>query len=335
MGLEKRHFNRRDVIKGVAAAVAVSAVSGIVENMSETVPTSGIEKEKTAFERRYVTSEVIGGEETLVVDALPEVETGGPILVAPGWGTTIHTNAGMMELFHSQGHRVLSVDHPRHGDDMTHLTQQDEQRAHDFPKAELRKAANLIETLDTHELKEQVDCFAFSEGALNTMLAAYMHPEKFRTIILAEPAGLIGDDNLISLALRFRSQGKSDANGVPSLTPLTLDDGERARQIQQVKETWEQESNEYIGANKMRTAAELWAIATMKIDDLIAAVREAGVKVIVVSAVDDQVFPTKTMAERLKKDSVDGFISIQGAHGPQYSAHVADSIFKSAAEHRD
>ena len=80
-------------------------------------------------------------------------------------------------------------------------------------------------------------------------------------------------------------------------------------------------------------------MSTAQIDDLIARLREHGISIVIMSGVDDPVFSTKTMAERLAKNSVDGFLSVRGGHGgigenPELFATAAVQMLDAAENKR-
>lgn len=283
--------------------------------------------ERTDFERAHLERCRIGGEDTDIIDARPGGEKcPQPVLVAPGWGATIHGNSPMLELLTKQGRRVISLNHPRQGDDISDSALA---LSYSLPRAETRKASNLLELLDARGVSADLkaDVIAFSEGALNTLIAAYTHPERFRTIVLFAPAGLIGRDSLWNLMHRFRAQAKKDASvGVPSLRGVEPSEAQRTM-MEHMAKTWETEGSTYVKENIPRALAEMRALASMRVDDMVRFVRAAGVKVVVVTAVDDLIFPAKKMAERMPKDSLDGFLAVRGAHGPQYAVEFADYIF--------
>lgn len=300
---------------------------------SHTLNMEGIrhKQDLSNIERRYLERMELGGEETNVLDTGEHPDKRPPILVAPGFSASIHTNAPMLEMFAKEA-RVLSLDHPHTGNVLEGLTDEDfEKAAGQFLRSQMRKTSNILELLDKKGVNEKVNCLAFSEGAINTMIAAYLRPEKFNSIILSAPAGLIGKDNLFSLMTRFRAQGRTDETiGIPSRENFASQFPELAAEedamIEHIARTWKDDA-EAAMEHKARTLADLWAIATTRIDDLILFARAAGIKVAVISGVDDQVFPIQRLAKDLPPGSLDGFLSVRGAHGPHYSARIVTHLF--------
>ncbi|MBV9159888.1 MAG: alpha/beta hydrolase [Candidatus Kaiserbacteria bacterium] len=330
-------MDRRNFLKGAAAIGAAALLPDVtVSDMQEKLEAARV---PTALEKRFGSRMEFDGNATDIIDIQPEQPSDKPdILVAPGFNASIHTNAPVLEMLAKDGRRVMSLNHPHAGRSLRESADSKESRAK-FPLTELRKASNLLDLIDAKSPEKPVDCFAFSEGALNTMLAAYLHPEKFNSIILSAPAGLIGDDSLITLAglqnkesgglmQRFSAQSESD-NAAARLPAYSSDEALRQEEMEMFKHiasTWEADE-ETAKKHLVATIEDLWALSHMRIDDMVAFVRAAGVKVAVISGVEDKVFPTERMARRLPKDSLDGFMATQGAHGPHYSARAITYIF--------
>ncbi len=82
-----------------------------------------------------------------------------------------------------------------------------EEAVQKYPKEEVRKALNILGVLEEKDV-EKTDVIAHSEGAVNTLIAASLYPEKFRNIVLFGPAGLIGEDTFTRLFQGFLGQNK-------------------------------------------------------------------------------------------------------------------------------
>ena len=349
MSLENHKFTRRDVLKGAAAIAVTSALinDSMPEKLEKKTPL-------TAIEQRFSSRMEIGGNLTNTIDILPDKLSDKPaMIVAPGFNASIHTNALMLEQLASD-RRVLSLDHPHAGRDIRAMDADEWQRVAKYPFTELRKASNLLDLIETKGINEKIDCFAFSEGALNAVLAAYMHPEKFNSLVLSAPAGLIGEDSLWSLAgmrdpeqrgllQRFSTQGATDDTiGMPSIDNFHSQFPELAAEEKRVRdyiaEVWK-EDEATAKRHPIATIEDAWAIAHMRIDDMIAFIRAAGVKVAVLSGIDDQVFPHSKMAGTMDEATgkitpgtlhtgqLDGYMTTVGAHGPHYSARIVGHLF--------
>ena len=85
------------------------------------------------------------------------------------------------------------------------------------PRTQLSKVLGVIESLE-YLGADRVDAIAHSEGAIHAIVAASLYPEKFRSITLVNPAGIVGNQGFTSLMKgvlreafdRIRNWGKAD-----------------------------------------------------------------------------------------------------------------------------
>ena len=142
------------------------------------------------FEKRFAEPESLElpGGTGEVIDISPEkAKDETPIFLAPGWGCDLDVYKGTLKTLFEQERRVVSLNHPRHGGDLkAHST---EEMLEKYPTEELRKALNILSVMEQKGIP-QADVIAHSEGAINTTIAATLHPEKFRNIVFFGPAGL-------------------------------------------------------------------------------------------------------------------------------------------------
>lgn len=145
------------------------------------------------FEDRSIYQSPFGPVET--VDISPITHTHQtPVLFAPGWQETIKMERECLYELYDSGRRVVSLTHP--------MAVYKRDTNDGFPAIEARKAETLLGFLDAKDI-HQIDAMAHSEGAINLAIAAMMQPERFRSLVLVTPAGLIGDDNLLRLSIGF------------------------------------------------------------------------------------------------------------------------------------
>jgi hypothetical protein len=73
----------------------------------------------------------------------------------------------------------------------------------------------------------------------------------------------------------------------------------------------------YILKNPIRSLNEGWDMANNKsqIHDMLRLLHEKGIGIVVMSGVDDPVFPMDKMQQIAKADMLDGFLSLRGGHG--------------------
>jgi len=197
-----------------------------------------------------------------------------------------------------------------------------------YPTAEVRKAKTLLDIVH-HKQLGQLDAIAHSEGAVNVAIAALLEPEKFRNIVFFGPAGLIGEDTLSRLMQGFAAQGAEK----PTLReiPVSEEAKQAAEERGQVAIAYpaieatdvskavgaaaNREAPWYMAKNPVRAFSEGWALSQVQIHDLIAKLHEKGIGIVIMSGVDDSVFPTEKMATFLRKGTIDGFLSVRGGHG--------------------
>lgn len=150
------------------------------------------------FEEQFnnpVIKEIYGGE-LEVYDIIPEeLKTNIPTIVAPGWSANAELFKDNMRELSKRGRRSLSFGN-------YHGVKTNQETPLDIPNVEWRKIAALMGTIESKKI-EKADVIAHSEGAIYTLLAAKMYPEKFRNIVLVNPAGFIEGDSALKLTARF------------------------------------------------------------------------------------------------------------------------------------
>ena len=122
-----------------------------------------------------------------IVDVTPEkLAKETPVLFAPGWGETQETFKDSLKEMFELGRRVLSLSHAREGGDKEDIKEnvvEATEKFADYPADELRKAITLLAVLAEKGI-EKIDVVAHSEGAINAVIAAALHPEKIRNMVL-------------------------------------------------------------------------------------------------------------------------------------------------------
>jgi pimeloyl-ACP methyl ester carboxylesterase len=256
-----------------------------------------------------------------VVDIQPEKpKTEIPVFLAPAWSCTTEVYKPALETLSKTQRRVISLNHPRFGGNMENLIPEGAENK--YPTEGLRKALNILGVLEKKEI-QQIDVIAHSEGAVNAVIAATLHPEKFRNIILFAPAGLIGEDKFTRLFQGFvgqlkRAETMSEISvteaekqaGLQSLPMIPLTDTEK-----HVVSTATTEAIKYLAKNPIRGINEGLAIAKSQIHELLRHLHEKDIGIVVMSTVDDPVFPMDKMQKIVKTDMLDGFLSLRGGHG--------------------
>jgi pimeloyl-ACP methyl ester carboxylesterase len=262
------------------------------------------EKKGDFLERQFETRKKfhVAGGIAEVADIKPEkAKTDVPVFLAPAWGYTIDTYKGVMKTLAEENRRVLSLDHPRHGYAMGDVPKD---AASKYPTEELRKAMNIIGVLEQKGI-EKTDVIAHSEGAANAIIAAVLHPEKFRNIVLFTPAGLIGKDSFGRLLKGFSQKNK----------PAKSLEGRLDIDASAFEKTAAAEAMKYIKKNPLRALREAIGISQSETHELLRYLHEKGIGIVVMASVDDPVFPMDKMQKIVKDDMLDGFVSVGGKHG--------------------
>ena len=264
----------------------------------------------------------IAGKDVEVYDVSPEnLKTEVPTVVAPAWGVRPDVYRYNIGTLVDAGRRVISVDAP-HGVE----TEKEE----DLPMAELRKMAAIMETVEAKGI-EKVDVVAHSEGALYMTIAATLHPERFRNTVLVDPAGIIGEDNIMRLGKGFGEDAALEAERRKTKTDRDATDPAEFQRT--------------ILSSPLKSLREIFAISGADIREMLRNLKEKGIGISVIHAIDDKGFPMervqferlpgesekvfKARVEKIKANDpetaktikgnvdtsmVDGFYSVQGTH---------------------
>lgn len=194
----------------------------------------------------------------------------------------------------------------------------------DTPMEAREHASALLRTMEygsSHIFKnqEKYDVVAYSFGAINALIAAREHPEKFRNIVLVNPAGLTEAKDprllrlvkLISNAWNHRQQVIAEAANSKRSKALYrefaggLDPKKAARGVIGFFR-----SLMNIDQDAMRT---LDAISRANLVPLIRELSEKGVKISVLAAEHDALFDVEQI-ERAAMDASVNVYALKGAH---------------------
>jgi len=262
---------------------------------------------------RYVRVRTSGGV-AVVVQIIPRTPGDPvPLVFAPGWGQTARAYAIPLRTFAERGRHVVSLFQPARGRSITGQT--------DLPREQARKAQALIGAIARLRL-ERVDLVAHSEGALGAVIAAALYPQRVRNLILVDPAGLIIGDRWYRLVGRFGQMI------VQCALEATTNAAERRALV------WAMVNpTVYSLTHPLRALAQISALAGWHNLDLLRGLRGAGVGVVVITGVDNRVFPIDRSGP-FARDGVlivDGFHSVRGGHAKllgdaRYAGAILDAI---------
>jgi pimeloyl-ACP methyl ester carboxylesterase len=245
---------------------------------------------------RYPRLRTSGGV-AVAVEILPRARRDPvPLVFLPGWGQTARTYAIPLRTFAERGRYVVSLFRPARGRPIVGQT--------DLPQEEVRKAQALIGALSRMRL-ERVDLVAHSEGALAAVIATTLYPQRVRNLILVDPAGLIAHDRWYRLAGRF---GQMIVQC--TVEAATNRDERRALLWAMVNPTV------YALTHPLRALAQVGALARWHSLDLLQTLRDSEVGVVVITGVDNRVFPIDQAGPLVREGVllVDGFHAVRGGH---------------------
>lgn len=192
------------------------------------------------------------------------------------------------------------------------------------PEILLRKAMAIIEALEQKQIKK-TDAVGYSEGTLNVLLSAYLHPERFRNLVLVEPVGVIGKDTF------FKQWMRHLADGLAGLAPVEkLKEYPRTSQVN-IRESDKLKLKHYFKLQSWKHVINTAkALANTDATKFLADVRQKGVKVSIIHSADSRLVPSKRIQDTLPKDSVDGFYELPGPHG---AYNLYPEAYTQAIEH--
>lgn len=254
----------------------------------------------------------VAGGTAEVVDITPSSgRTGEPVLFAPAWGCTLEVYKPAFKTLVEENVRTISLDHPRRGGDMSSVP---EKAVEKYPYETLRRALNITGVLEQKGV-EKTGVIAHSAGAADVIVAAMLHPEKFRNIILYGGAGLIGKDRFMRLLKGFVGQSKraESLKGTEKFPEISVTETEKEVAAKAAKEALK-----YLAGNPIRALKEAAALTDEKaqiLEMLRYLHNEKGIGMGIIHGVDDPVFPMERVQEMVKADMIDGFLSVRGGHG--------------------
>ena len=250
--------------------------------------------------------ETAGGTVEVVDVRSEKPNTEIPTFLAPGWAMTIDVYKTLAEKLVEEKGRFISINYLSLGGEMEGIPKEDIER---YSSIEINKALSVLDVLEQKDI-EKIDVLAHSEGAINICIAAVLHPEKFRNIILYNPAGMMKDNTFTALLKRINDISSSPETLAKMKEEMNLPESKK-----EAVPVWVREMLKYIAKNPVRSAKEALNISQSQIYDLIRYLHEQGIGISIMSGVDDPLFPPEKMQEFAKADMLDGFASIRGDHG--------------------
>ena len=260
-------------------------------------------KREDDFDRQYDHPAVvrIGKEKLEIYDTKPEQpKTEVPVVFAPGWMPSPKMSKDVVRAIFDKGRRTLSFYAP-HGVETDVI--KSKEAARDVAYAELRKVEALLKTLDEKGI-EKTDAAGHSEGGMYLAYAALFFPEKFRNIVLVDPVGIVGEDNMVRLGLGaledIRTQGKKQKKG--------LEAGEK-----KLEPDWKYVLD-FLKTGPGLMFREVHAMANADITWILAELKKKGIGISIIHGGDDKYFPMERVQQMVKTNQIDGFYSVKGGH---------------------
>jgi pimeloyl-ACP methyl ester carboxylesterase len=287
-----------------------------------------------------------------VADFTPEnLKDRIPVYIGQGWGLKSNAYEPLMEKL-CEGEedtdgasslnkrRAFSITHPSWANSMD-SSMNVEELSKKYPDALLRNALDLLEVLEEKSI-EQIDAVGHSKGALEIAIAASMYPEKFRSILFFNPAGMREDEHWGRLGAGFAAQSTraeslkgSPADGEYEAIPeIPITKTEREVGAMAGKSWWQ-----YLAKNPHRAISEIKGIKNEYglVKDLIPYLHDLGINIAVISAESDPVFPYEETRRAAEIGAVDTFASVRGGHGmlgdhPEVTAPIVEAILEALAK---
>jgi len=238
-----------------------------------------------------------------------------------GWGATPDSYKDNIVGLVEKGRRILAVDNVYGAERLT-AEEVDAQKAKELGLEGLMldKVVAYLKMLDMKGL-DKVDVVAHSEGAIHAIYAAMLRPDRFRSIVLVDPAGMVGEDN----KKRLLAGAAIDVMHLQGLNLLKREGlGGFAKKSGKAMKELAKSYGAGLDKSSMgsRVLGKGWEsigiISKTKIHELLEAVRVQGIKVAIVHGVDDKFFNMEDVQEMTKKEMIDGFYSTKGTHNEVY-----------------
>lgn len=130
-----------------------------------------------------------------------------PLLISPGLLNSSERLLPVLDEFAVNGIRAIAVEHVRRGRRVK--MSEFEEAADIYPKVEIGKAETLFRVME-HKQLDQVDLLGYCEGAINGTILAAQYPERIRSFVLLNPAGMMGEDSFLRVARIFVDKSLND-----------------------------------------------------------------------------------------------------------------------------
>lgn len=245
--------------------------------------------------------EILEGTGIEAIDITPKLEKfSTPTLVAPGWATTPESLEKFLEALSDKGRMVLSLSHNRKLEiagalSLLRSKKEITGRAGAYSFGEIQKVFSILALIIERGI-DKVDAIAYSEAGINVSIAASEYPEKFRSIVYVDPAGMIGKDTFPKLLGRFSLESIRS-----TLKSLLRKEARESMKVQ-----WK-ESLKYIAENIPLALKETIAVSQSDIVEMVKSSKEQGIAISIISGEDDKLFSSNNIKENIGSELIDDF----------------------------
>lgn len=254
----------------------------------------------------------------MIHEIIPENDREIPVFISSGFTQGANTIEPIAVGLADKGdRRVIFPDLP-HGN----LSSLEDRELWNESEYHHGKAMTIIKTLEETGVSK-TDIVGHSEGCINIMFAAALYPEKFRNIVLVNPAGLIGKDSLPATAKRFIKNLRVSSKQV-----------KQDQVVAEISKYGKLERDSNFKKDLKQTYNSAKSITMTELEEIMAIVVSKGIKISIVHTEDDKIFPlerVQAMNDRyVKKNAfdpdfdpekerlVDHFYTVPGHHNDFY-----------------
>lgn len=221
-----------------------------------------------------------------------------PLVLVSGWASTLAVVKKNVIALAEQGRRVIYANAP-HGIPT--------KKKKGVPYAQLRKAAALLLSLKERRIK-RADFVAHSEGAIVVAIAATLEPERFRKIVLLNPAGMA----------KSRGFGKLAADFSAEVIWMELRKMLAARRLEKTVLTAWLEAGKTVASDFSSSWEEVQALSVYDIAGLLGQLHDRGIRIAVIHSKGDRTFPVGEVCAKVKSAVACEAVVVPGRHNELY-----------------
>lgn len=165
-----------------------------------------------------------------------------------------------------------------------------------YPRSTLKRVAAVTAVLDHLQLPA-VDAIGYSQGAMDLAVAASINPDRFKQLILINPAGLVENDTLPAFLARFTNSGRQAVN------QSLIVDNHASRKI--------------VRTNPLAALKQAQALTYFKTAELLQELARNGKPITIIHTHQDLGFPAERVRKTFSRQLADSgvkLITLPGIH---------------------